>query len=393
VSELKLLVVSESLGRGGAEQALVNLLPALRQHGCNCEVAVLHQPYLLAQELEAAGIKVHRLDLTHRWVIPQGVRRLLRVLRDGEYDVVHGHLFFAGLYVALTRPFLPGVHRVVTFHNLGYDSYPAHSAWRRLRKRLDGWLMRTWIDRRVAVSHAVAAHYQSHLGLPAVDVIPNAFPMHHLQPDPRLDRTQILEECGLSGDDFVTLLCGRLVSEKGHRYFIEAIDILRRRGKAPKGLIVGDGPLAGEIAADIHARGLQDQIRLHPAVTHSKLLQIMQAADLVVMASTHEGFPLSPGEAMALGRPVLATRVGGSPDLLEDGVSGVLVPPADPAALADGMARLMNDPERRQRLGAAASQRIAERFSTGHLADVWMKYYRQAAQPGLSLENAREAHR
>jgi len=388
MSEFKLLVVIETLGRGGAEQALVNLLPALRQRGCSCEVAALYEPYPLASSLEEVGIRVHRLNLSHRWMVPQGLLRLLRVLREGQHEIVHGHTFFPGLYVALTRLFLPGVRRVVTFHNLGYDSYPANTAWRKIRKRLDGWLMRNWVDGRVAVSHAVGEHYQRHLRLPPVDVIPNAFPTQDLQPDPALDRRAVLEECGLSGDDFVALLCGRFVAEKGHRFFISAIDMLRQRGEQVRGLIVGDGPLAGEIAADIRRRGLDERIRVHPAVRHAELLRIMQAADLLVMASTHEGFPLSPGEAMALGRPVLATKVGGSPELLEDGVSGVLVPPGDPAALADGMMRLLKNPEERRRLGAAAQRRIADRFSTEHLAEVWMTYYRQAGNEACPPDSA-----
>ncbi len=376
MSELKLLVVSETLGRGGAEQALVNLLPVLRQRGCECEVAALYPPYPLAAELEETGVRVHRLDLSHRWNVAQGVRRLLRLLHAGKFDVLHGHLFFPGLYIALTRPFSPDLYRVVTFHSLGYDCYPTNTAWRKVRKRLDAWLMRNWIDGRVAVSTAVARHCESHLGLSGVHVIPNAFPMNRLNADPGLDRKKLLGEYGLSEHDFVVLFCGRLVKQKGHRFFIQALDILRQRGNCPKALVLGDGPLAAEIAADIRARKLTEQVRLGPAVTHSQLLRIMQGTDLFVMASTHEGFPLSPGEAMALGRPVLATRVGGCPDLLEDGVSGLLVPPADPLALAEGMARLMDDREERQHLGREGRRRIEQHFSAENLAAVWMEYYR-----------------
>jgi glycosyltransferase involved in cell wall biosynthesis len=343
---------------------------------------------VLAPDLERVGIPVHRLDLSHRWVVPQGVSRLARVLRHGKYDVVHGHLFFAGLYVALTRPFVPDVHRIVTFHNLGYDSFPAHSTWRKLRKRLDALVMRHWIDRRVAVSTAVAEHYRAHLHLPGIDVIPNGFPVHRLKIDPTLDTRALLQSYGFSEDDFVVLVCGRLIAEKGHRYFFEALDLLRSRGQYPKALVVGDGPLRDQIADDVRRRTLEGQVRLIPAVPHSQLLHLMQAVDLVVMASTHEGFPLVPGEAMAMGRPVLATRAGGITDLVEDGVSGLLVPPAEPAALAAGMARLMADPDERRRLGRAASLRIAERFNSETLAGIWMEYYRAAAAVRLPTMEA-----
>jgi glycosyltransferase involved in cell wall biosynthesis len=389
VSDITLLAVSESLGRGGAEQALVNMLPALQLRGCRCEVVALHPPYTLAPDLERAGITVHRLEMTHRWVIAQGVSRLARLLRRRRYDIVHGHLFFAGLYVALTRPLMPHVQRVVTFHNLGYDSFPADTLWLKARKRLDAWLMRHWIDRRVAVSSAVATHYARHLGVSSIDVIPNGFPMHELAIDPLIDRTEILRAYGFVPDDCVLLLCGRLIPEKGHRYFLEALDMLRQRGQRPRALIVGDGPLHDEIAAEIQRRKLDGQVRLVPAVTHDQLLRLMQACDLVVSASTHEGFPLVPGEAMALSRPLVATRAGGSTDLVEDGVSGLLVPPADPRALADSIGRLLTAADQRERLGRAARRRIEERFSTDKIADVWMQYYRAGLAPGVGVEAAR----
>ncbi len=160
--------------------------------------------------------------------------------------------------------------------------------------------------------------------------MPNGFPVHALRPDSEPRASSLRGEFGLSADDFVLLFAGRYVHEKGHRFFLESLDLLRREGKRPKALIVGDGPLAVEVADEIARRGLEGQVMTRPSMPHAKLMDLLRESDLLVMASTHEGFPLSPAEAMALGKPVLATQVGGLPDLIEDGVSGVLVPPQDP---------------------------------------------------------------
>lgn len=375
MSDLRVLTVIESLGRAGAEQALVNLLPTLKARGHTVEVALLWQPDTLVGELEAAGVRVHRLGLNHRWNLVQGVPRLARVVRNGNFDVVHAHLFFSGLYTALTGPVLRGVSRVATFHNLGYDSYPADNLWRKFRKRLDSWLMRHAVDGRLAVSDAVARHYEAHLNLPPVTVLPNGFPADRLRPSAGLDRGDILNAYGLSADDFVVMFCGRIVHEKGHRFFLEALDLLRTRGLAPKALIVGDGPLRNKVADEVRQRQLENHVRMHPAVPHNELMRALQACDLLVMASTHEGFPLTPAEAMMLNKPVVATRVGGLPDLVVDGVSGVLVPPRDPAALADAMAPFLSDRDYRDRLGQAGRRRIEEHFSTEIIADQLIAFY------------------
>jgi glycosyltransferase involved in cell wall biosynthesis len=236
----------------------------------------------------------------------------------------------------------------------------------------------------VAVSRPVARHYEHHLGLPPIDVIPNAFPLDRLTPTPGLDRREALAPFGVPPGAFTLLFCGRLVHEKGHRFFLEALAVLRRRGLRPYALIVGDGPLADDLAARIAGHGLEDQVRMHPAVPHNQLMRLVQATDLFVMASTHEGFPLTPAEAMAMGQAVLATRVGGIPELVEDGVSGVLVPPAHPEALAEQIAALMSDPVLRQRLGEAGRRRIVEHFSTDVLAERWERYYGELLNHALA---------
>jgi len=384
---MRLLFIIESLGGGGAEHALVNLMPALRRRGHHCEVAVLWPPYELAGTLEEMGVRVHRLKVRHRWSAVEATLKIAALARRRRCDVLHSHLFFANIYTALSKIGAPGPRRAVSFHDVVYDIYPAHGAWQKLRKSLDSRLMRHGMDGYSAVSHAVAAHFTEQLGLAPVRVIPNAFPIEKLRPLADVQRGAVLTDYQFSAEDFVIVIPARLVPSKGHRFFIEALEILRARQLCPKALILGHGPLAEALADEVKQRRLDDQIIFCGRIPQEKLLPIIQVADAVVLPSTHEGFGLAPAEAMALETPVLASRVGGLVDLIEDGVSGLMVPPGDAQALADGIAQLMADVALRQRLGRAGRQRIVEHFSAEAVAAQWEDFYRDLLAP---LDAARD---
>ncbi|MEN8221293.1 MAG: glycosyltransferase family 4 protein [Pseudomonadota bacterium] len=373
---MKILFIIESLARGGTERGLVNLLPVFRARGLECEVAVLWPPYTLAPELEKNGILVHRLDMTHRWSVIKNTFKIAKILHSESFDLVHARLFFASLYTALSRPLRPSIYRVTSFHNLGYASYPANTLWKKFRKQIHSLLTRYWIDGHVAVSTATAQHYSTHLKLPHVEVIHNGFPVDDiLQPVPKLDRQKVLARYGIISDEFVAIVPGRLIFEKAHRILLQSLTILRKKKLFPRVLIFGDGPLQNELRQTLVAEQLLGQVVLHGAIPHKELMRVVQAADIFVMASIFEGFPHAPGEAMALAKPVIATRVGGLTDLIEDGVSGLLVPPGDAGSLADRIAQLMADPALRERLGQGGRQRIETCFSVDAIAERYVRYY------------------
>ncbi len=371
---MRILVMIESLGRGGAERALVYLLPRLQARGFCFEVAALWPPYDLAPELETAGIPVHRLDIRFKWNLLAACWKIAFLCRVSRFDILHSHLFFAAFYSALTWPFSPRTVRLVTLHNLGYDVSPAFDLSRKLLKVVDGLFMRTCIDAHIAVSARVAQHYLLNLGLREITVIPNALPVSFSLPS-KVDRAKVFARYNLPGGQFLVLMVGRFAKEKGHRYLLEAVEMLRRRNLHLAVLIIGDGPLAEEIANEIRSRKLDDRVKIHPAIPHTELLDVMEAADVLVLPSTHEGFPLAPAEAMLMGKPVLATAVGGLPELIEDGISGLLVPPANPEALCAGIAKLMSAPALRKKLGKAGRLRVTKSFSCEELVPVWQQFY------------------
>lgn len=335
-----MLAVIETLGVGGAEYALLDVLRALRNRGHLCEVAALYPPYTLEADFEASEVAVHRLDLGHRWYVPAAIWRLGRIVRRMRPDIVHAHLFFAGVYVAMTSILERRSKRFVTFHNLGYDTYPADTRWLKLRKALDGVAMRRGMDRRLAVSRAVAEHYKAHLGLTQVTVIPNGLDLKHLALHPRRDRNEVRARYGVGADQALLLLPGTLRKEKGHRFLLEALARLAADGITPRVLFAGDGPLETELRALRSRLELDEQALFLGQLRHPELLDLMASVDLVVMPSLHEGAPVAAGEAIALGTPLLASAVGGLAELSPQ--AGVrLIKPADSDHLAAEIARAL----------------------------------------------------
>jgi glycosyltransferase involved in cell wall biosynthesis len=377
---MRVLHVIESLGRGGAEQALVNLLPVLQGRGCDAEVAALWPPYTLRADLENKGIRVHGLDVAYRWNAASACRRLGEVIRRGHFDLIHAHLFFASVYSALARS-QPNFGRcIVSLHNVDYEAYPAVTPWKKLRKSLHLHLLRKRVDGYVAVSHAVAEHYQAEIGGLQLPVIHNAFPVDQLKRQCSSNHQAVRSRYGVRSDEFMIIVPGRWVPEKGHTFLLEALAILRARSVSPRTVIVGEGPLAQDLRRQVDDLGLRDQVRLEPALPHAELMALVGAADLFVTSAIFEGFPLAPAEAMALETPVLAARAGGLAELIDHGHSGWLVPSCNSIVLAEAIELLMNDPELRTLLGRSGRVRIVEQFSTRVIAERWVEYYTNMLQ-------------
>jgi glycosyltransferase involved in cell wall biosynthesis len=155
------------------------------------------------------------------------------------------------------------------------------------------------------------------------------------------------------------LTVGRLAPEKGHATLLAALGMLARAGHPFTADLIGDGALAERLRASARRAGLGERVAFRGALPHGDVLRAYGGADVLVLPSRWEGCPNAVLEAMAHGLPVVATAVGGVPELVEHEVSGLLVPPEDPAALADALARMLGDAELRAAMGRAGRSRAA----------------------------------
>ena len=196
----------------------------------------------------------------------------------------------------------------------------------------------------------------------------------------RATPVDVRARCGLPTDAVLVLAVGALVPPKGHEHLLAALPRVIARVPRAHLVVAGEGPLRAALEAQARALGCADRVRLPGAI--DDLPGWFAAADVVAMPSVQEGLGTSLLDAMAAGRPVVASSTGGIPEVVRDGVDGRLVPPADPVALADALAEVLLDPARAGAWGRAGSARVDAEFRVERMVDETVAAYRGVLPDG-----------
>lgn len=376
---LKILNVIPTLGLGGAERWLVTLGTMLKKRGHEVHVAALWSPYTLSKELEQVGIKVLKLNIQHRRLFPVALYKICSLLLSNRYDIVHGHLLFGSIYSRVSAAILRQKAPVVsTLYNLGYDSYPADNMIRIFGKWLDKWSAQKIEKATICVSSPVASHFQQHLKLRKVSIIPLGVPCEMIKNNDKQDNKRLRQIFGATSPYLITI-AARFVPEKGHKYFIQAINILKQKhGFSPKVILAGDGPCREEIQGMIKKYEMNDIVILTGELDHLYLMNIIRASNLIVLPSTHDGCPTIIIEAMSLGTPVIATAVGGLLDLVKNNETGILVPPSNPKALAEAIWTAVKNPALMGKYKQKAKECVQKKFTVEIIAGKYEEIYLKA---------------
>jgi glycosyltransferase involved in cell wall biosynthesis len=370
---LTVLYVIWSLQMGGAERVVFELARSLDRRAFRPLVACLNFKGALAGPLEADGIPVVGLDKRPKFD-PSVLVKLVRLMRRERVDVVHTHLWTSSFWGRLAAAAARVPVIVVTEHNL--DTWRRAPHW--LADRLLGRVTDDWIF----VSDEVEAFYRARLPIPwdrahvvhnGVDLAPFAN---------RLHPGDVRARMGLPADARVAGVVGRLEARKGHHHFIEAMAIVAAREPRALGLIVGEGKEKPALLAQRDALGLGESVRL--VGYWPQLAEAFAALDVFVLPSLMEGHPLAILEAMAAGKPVVATEVGGNREAVEAGITGLLVPAADPDALAEAILSLLRDTARAAAFGEAGRRSLERRFSLAEAVraneDIYRRRHRENAE-------------
>lgn len=306
---------------------------------------------------------------TGKFFAPSGIRQVLRIARlarEERVDIIQTFFEKAEVMGWLARR-LAGVPVWVTSRrDLGFKRKPVYDRIFRKSSRS--------CDSLVAVCRAVKDETAGREGFPAgkIEVIYNAMEDATLAggASPAPSR----EELGLPAEGCLVGMVANFNFEiKGHRYFLEAAARVARDRSDVRFILVGDGVLRADCERQARDLGLAE--RIHFLGKRGDVPAILAHLDVSVLCSTSEGLSNVIMESMAVGRPVVATRVGGNPELVQDGVTGLVVPPADSAALAEAVGALLDDPARAMAMGAAARRVAEERFSVRAMVGAHEKLY------------------
>jgi glycosyltransferase involved in cell wall biosynthesis len=363
------LIVDLSQRYGGASSRVLALLGKLQQDrsalACLNQGAITHR----AREL---GIHVHTVGTSKADPLIPG--RLARLIREHGYQLLDTQNVQSKLWGSLAAG-RTGAALVSTI-NSWYTVEHGASMKGRLYQFIELTTNRN-LDLYITVSSADRRQLLE-AGIPqgSIEWIPNAVEVDDASI--ATDRAGWMRSFDLPEESFICCAVGRLVWAKGFEVLIEAIAQLAQKHPNLYCLIIGDGSHRVDLERQIDQASIQERIRLVGFRPPSETLAIVKSCNVFVMPSHSEGTPIALLEAAALGRPILASHVGGIPDLVSDGEQALLVPPGDVSALAAGLSRLIDDPQLATRLGTEAQRRVREDFSLQAMVEATTQAYRKA---------------
>ncbi|MEK6406921.1 MAG: glycosyltransferase [Acidobacteriota bacterium] len=311
----------------------------------------------LRDYMQSQGVECFSCDCTSRAQYPLGMIRLARFLRRKQIDVLHTHLFEPSIIGLQAAVLARTPARVMTRH---YSDYHTRID-KKFHVRLDQLCTRL-SHAVIAVSQHTADHMVSEEGAPRekVHTLLNGIDFDRAKPSGPGARERVRRKFRAE-DAYLLVIIARLHPEKGHYYLFQALPDIQRRVRKPVRLLVaGTGSFDAAYREDIRLLGCEDNVSF--LGFRDDTPDLIAAADLVILPSVAEAFGLVLTEAMYLGTPVVATQVGGIPEIVDDGVDGVLVPPADSVALADAIVDLLNDEDRRNSMAGAGREKVVSRF-------------------------------
>lgn len=357
-----LFLIDYAFTTGGAERFAVGLathLPQDRFEPWLC--ATRSSDPEAAETLAAAGVRHLILGRTAKWDVHR-FGGLIRILRRHRFDVLHAHMFGSNLWGSMIGSACGIPVVIAQEHSWSYEGNP-------LRAWIDGHVIGRLATRFVAVSQADGERMVSREGVrpEKIVVIPNGY-----IPDSTTSDTDVRAELSLDRDVPVIAIAAVLRPEKRIDLLLEAHALVRAAVPQAQLVIAGDGPCRPELAQQAQSLGIADSV--HFLGRRDDVDSILRSANVGALSSDREGSPLLMFECMANDTPLVATAVGGVPDVIEDGRTGVLVPRRDPGALAEALIGILTDPQRAATIAAAARRRL-DQFTIDATAERFAELY------------------
>jgi glycosyltransferase involved in cell wall biosynthesis len=360
---IKVLNLIETSGPGGAENVLINLVTRLD--------TTRFQPLVCLRKRGWLPGELRRLDIP-TVIVPQShsldiqwIFRVRRLVRKHAIQILHSHEFAMNVHTSLLSV-LSGVPSVATVHGKNY--YP--ELWR--RRAAYRFVART--SQLVAVSADIHEFLVRRVGIPGRQIltIVNGIDTSLYAPQSAMQHRLKSELQAFDGYHIVATV-GSLYAIKGHSYLLDAARLVIAKHPKTLFLLIGRGPLRDELERHSLELGLRHHVRFLGFRTD--IPDLLRAADTFVLPSLSEGLPLSMLEAMAAGKPAIATNVGGVPEVIKDGESGFLIPSRNPDVIADRLIRLIRSPELARGLGTTGQSLVRSKYDLPQVVRQYEELY------------------
>jgi len=361
---MKILFLTTHINTGGITSYLSSLAQGLIAEG--------HKIFLVSsggdreKDLEGLGIQVIRLDIKTKSELSPKVYRAIgpicKVIRDEKIDIIHAHTRVTQVLGVIVSRFC-GKPYVSTCHGF-------------FKPRLSRKLFPCWGRQVIAISTQVQNHLINDLHVPAktITVINNGIDLSEFTDINEEERILKRKELGLYSGPILGMIA-RLSDVKGQDILIHAMPEILRKVSSAKLLLVGQGKMEESWKSLVQGLGLEDEVIFLPVI--SKTAQILKALDLFVVPSRQEGFGLSAIEAMAMGLPVVASKVGGIPDIIEDGKTGFLVAAENSQELSRKIIEVLKDIAKAKRVALAGQSSVRKRFSLKEMTEKTLEVYKK----------------
>ncbi len=363
---LKILHIDPEAGWGGGEAEVIGLLDYLSSWG-HCNHLLCHPDGRLFREAQKKGISTFPVRIRND-LDPRPVCSLRRKIREEGYDIVHFHTKRA--HALCLWPLRVNSHsRYVVTRRM---DYPVKRNW------YNDYLYNRKVDGIVAISQMIAdVMIQGGVKREKIRVIYSGV-------NPALFR-RIPAPGGSPGRPVIGTVAV-LEERKGHRFLLEAAALLKRQGHRLSYRFAGEGALRGRLEQIVAKLGLQEEVTFLGFV--SDVPAFLSEIDIFVLPSIYEGLGVAVLEAMAASRPVIASRVGGLSELVEDQITGILIPPGDSLALARAISQLVSEIELAQKMGARGWERVQDTFTVEKMAKKNEEYYHELVY-GAGMQGCR----
>ena len=369
----RVMLFTDSFMRGGTERQFVRLVRGIDRSRYDIVIACLQRCGPLLSEVESLGVSIVEfpIDSFYNFRAAKLFVQLVQFLYREQIQIVHAFDFYTSVF-AVPAARLAGVPVVLASRR---ELLNLRSRWQQRATRVACRLATGVVVNSRAVEHDMSGLESG--SRRKIDVLPNCIDLDEFEP--KLSSGGIRRELGLSPRSILIGALGNLRPEKNLETFLLAARGILDAIPSAEFLVIGDGPAANKL------KSLADDLHLSQSIhflgERPDVPDLVAALDILVLSSYTESFPNAILEAMAMGKPVVATNVGGIPELVEEGQTGFLVPPRDPKAIADRVLSLCRDSARRLQMGRAARAHVENNFTvqavTARLEGIYIRSLRE----------------